>query len=291
MAEDRIELNKELAQMLKGGVIMDVTNAEQAKIAEDAGACAVMALERIPADIRAAGGVSRMSDPKMIKGIQEAVSIPVMAKCRIGHFVEAQILEAIDIDYIDESEVLSPADDVNHVDKTKFKVPFVCGARNLGEALRRISEGATMIRTKGEAGTGDIVQAVRHMRTMNSEIARVVSMREDELYTAAKEFQVSVDLIKYVHENGKLPVVNFAAGGVATPADAALMMQLGADGVFVGSGIFKSGNPAKRAAAIVKAVSNYNNPKMLAELSEDLGEAMVGINADEIEILMAERGQ
>lgn len=291
MAEDRIELNKELAQMLKGGVIMDVTNAEQAKIAEDAGACAVMALERIPADIRAAGGVSRMSDPKMIKGIQDAVSIPVMAKCRIGHFVEAQILEAIDIDYIDESEVLSPADDVNHVDKTKFKVPFVCGARNLGEALRRISEGATMIRTKGEAGTGDIVQAVRHMRTMNSEIARVVSMREDELYTAAKEFQVSVDLIKYVHENGKLPVVNFAAGGVATPADAALMMQLGADGVFVGSGIFKSGNPAKRAAAIVKAVSNYNNPKMLAELSEDLGEAMVGINADEIEILMAERGQ
>lgn len=277
--------------MLKGGVIMDVTTPEQARIAEEAGACAVMALERIPADIRAAGGVSRMSDPKMIKGIQQAVSIPVMAKVRIGHFVEAQILEAIDIDYIDESEVLSPADDVYHIDKTQFKVPFVCGARNLGEALRRVAEGATMIRTKGEAGTGDVVQAVRHMRTMQSEIRQVVSMRPDELYEAAKQFQVPYDLIRFVHENGKLPVVNFAAGGVATPADAALMMQLGAEGVFVGSGIFKSGNPAKRAAAIVQAVTNYNDPKMLAELSEDLGEAMVGINADEIAILMAERGQ
>ena len=277
--------------MLKGGVIMDVTTPEQARIAEEAGACAVMALERIPADIRAAGGVSRMSDPKMIKGIQQAVSIPVMANVRIGHFVEAQILEAIDIDYIDESEVLSPADDVYHIDKTQFKVPFVCGARNLGEALRRVAEGATMIRTKGEAGTGDVVQAVRHMRTMQSEIRQVVSMRPDELYEAAKQFQVPYDLIRFVHENGKLPVVNFAAGGVATPADAALMMQLGAEGVFVGSGIFKSGNPAKRAAAIVQAVTNYNDPKMLAELSEDLGEAMVGINADEIAILMAERGQ
>lgn len=277
--------------MLKGGVIMDVTTPEQARIAEEAGACAVMALERIPADIRAAGGVSRMSDPKMIKGIQQAVSIPVMAKVRIGHFVEAQILEAIEIDYIDESEVLSPADDVYHIDKTQFKVPFVCGARNLGEALRRVAEGATMIRTKGEAGTGDVVQAVRHMRTMQSEIRQVVSMRPDELYEAAKQFQVPYDLIRFVHENGKLPVVNFAAGGVATPADAALMMQLGAEGVFVGSGIFKSGNPAKRAAAIVQAVTNYNDPKMLAELSEDLGEAMVGINADEIAILMAERGQ
>lgn len=270
---------------------MDVTTPEQAKIAEDAGACAVMALERIPADIRAAGGVSRMSDPKMIKGIQAAVSIPVMAKVRIGHFVEAQILEAIEIDYIDESEVLSPADDVYHIDKTQFKVPFVCGARNLGEALRRVAEGATMIRTKGEAGTGDVVQAVRHMRTMQSEIRQVVGMRSDELYEAAKQFQVPYDLIRFVHENGKLPVVNFAAGGVATPADAALMMQLGAEGVFVGSGIFKSGNPAKRAAAIVKAVTNYQNPKMLAELSEDLGEAMVGINAEEIAVLMAERGQ
>lgn len=270
---------------------MDVTTPEQAKIAEDAGACAVMALERIPADIRAAGGVSRMSDPKMIKGIQAAVSIPVMAKVRIGHFVEAQILEAIEIDYIDESEVLSPADDVYHIDKTQFQVPFVCGARNLGEALRRVAEGATMIRTKGEAGTGDVVQAVRHMRTMQSEIRAVVGMRGDELYEAAKQFQVPYDLIRFVHENGKLPVVNFAAGGVATPADAALMMQLGAEGVFVGSGIFKSGNPAKRAAAIVKAVTNYNNPKMLAELSEDLGEAMVGINAEEIAVLMAERGQ
>ena len=277
--------------MLKGGVIMDVTTPEQAKIAEEAGACAVMALERIPADIRAAGGVSRMSDPKMIKGIQAAVSIPVMAKVRIGHFVEAQILEAIEIDYIDESEVLSPADDVYHIDKTQFKVPFVCGARNLGEALRRVAEGATMIRTKGEAGTGDVVQAVRHMRTMQSEIRQVVGMRSDELYEAAKQFQVPYDLIRFVHENGKLPVVNFAAGGVATPADAALMMQLGAEGVFVGSGIFKSGNPAKRAAAIVKAVTNYQNPKMLAELSEDLGEAMVGINAEEIAVLMAERGQ
>ena len=277
--------------MLKGGVIMDVTTPEQAKIAEEAGACAVMALERIPADIRAAGGVSRMSDPKMIKGIQAAVSIPVMAKVRIGHFVEAQILEAIEIDYIDESEVLSPADDVYHIDKTQFQVPFVCGARNLGEALRRVAEGATMIRTKGEAGTGDVVQAVRHMRTMQSEIRQVVGMRSDELYEAAKQFQVPYDLIRFVHENGKLPVVNFAAGGVATPADAALMMQLGAEGVFVGSGIFKSGNPAKRAAAIVQAVTNYNNPKMLAELSEDLGEAMVGINAEEIAVLMAERGQ
>lgn len=291
MTENRPKLNKELAQMLKGGVIMDVTTPEQAKIAENAGACAVMALERIPADIRAAGGVSRMSDPKMIKGIQAAVSIPVMAKVRIGHFVEAQILEAIEIDYIDESEVLSPADDVYHIDKTQFKVPFVCGARNLGEALRRVAEGATMIRTKGEAGTGDVVQAVRHMRTMQSEIRAVVGMRGDELYEAAKQFQVPYDLIRFVHENGKLPVVNFAAGGVATPADAALMMQLGAEGVFVGSGIFKSGNPAKRAAAIVKAVTNYNNPKMLAELSEDLGEAMVGINAEEIAVLMAERGQ
>lgn len=291
MTENRPKLNKELAQMLKGGVIMDVTTPEQARIAEEAGACAVMALERIPADIRAAGGVSRMSDPKMIKGIQQAVSIPVMAKVRIGHFVEAQILEAIDIDYIDESEVLSPADDVYHIDKTQFKVPFVCGARNLGEALRRVAEGATMIRTKGEAGTGDVVQAVRHMRTMQSEIRQVVSMRPDELYEAAKQFQVPYDLIRFVHENGKLPVVNFAAGGVATPADAALMMQLGAEGVFVGSGIFKSGNPAKRAAAIVQAATNYNDPKMLAELSEDLGEAMVGINADEIAILMAERGQ
>ena len=291
MTENRPKLNKELAQMLKGGVIMDVTTPEQARIAEEAGACAVMALERIPADIRAAGGVSRMSDPKMIKGIQQAVSIPVMAKVRIGHFVEAQILEAIEIDYIDESEVLSPADDVYHIDKTQFKVPFVCGARNLGEALRRVAEGATMIRTKGEAGTGDVVQAVRHMRTMQSEIRQVVSMRPDELYEAAKQFQVPYDLIRFVHENGKLPVVNFAAGGVATPADAALMMQLGAEGVFVGSGIFKSGNPAKRAAAIVQAVTNYNDPKMLAELSEDLGEAMVGINADESAILMAERVQ
>ncbi len=291
MTENRSKLNKELAQMLKGGVIMDVTSPEQAKIAEDAGACAVMALERIPADIRAAGGVSRMSDPKMIKGIQKAVSIPVMAKVRIGHFVEAQILEAIEIDYIDESEVLSPADDLNHIDKTQFNVPFVCGARDLGEALRRVAEGATMIRTKGEAGTGDIVQAVRHMRTMNSEIRRVVSLRQDELYVAAKDMQVPISLLQFVHDNGKLPVVNFAAGGVATPADAALMMQLGAEGVFVGSGIFKSGNPAKRAAAVVKAVTNYNNPSILAELSEDLGEAMVGINADEISILMVERGK
>lgn len=288
---NRYELNKELAQMLKGGVIMDVTNKEQAKIAETAGACAVMALERIPADIRAAGGVSRMSDPEMIRGIQEAVSIPVMAKCRIGHFAEAQILEAIEIDYIDESEVLSPADDVFHVDKTKFKVPFVCGAKDLGEALRRINEGASMIRTKGEPGTGDIVQAVRHMRKMNQEIARLVSMREDELYNAAKELQVPYDLVKYVHDNGRLPVVNFAAGGVATPADAALMMQLGAEGVFVGSGIFKSGDPVKRASAIVKAVTNYNDPKVLAELSRNLGEAMVGINEQEIELLMAERGK
>lgn len=288
---NRYELNKELAQMLKGGVIMDVTNREQAKIAEAAGACAVMALERIPADIRAAGGVSRMSDPEMIRGIQEAVSIPVMAKCRIGHFAEAQILEAIEIDYIDESEVLSPADDVFHVDKTKFKVPFVCGAKDLGEALRRINEGASMIRTKGEPGTGDIVQAVRHMRKMNQEIARLVSMREDELYNAAKELQVPYDLVKYVHDNGRLPVVNFAAGGVATPADAALMMQLGAEGVFVGSGIFKSGDPVKRASAIVKAVTNYNDPKVLAELSRNLGEAMVGINEQEIELLMAERGK
>ncbi|MDD5832339.1 MAG: pyridoxal 5'-phosphate synthase lyase subunit PdxS [Clostridiales bacterium] len=290
-AKTRYELNKELAQMLKGGVIMDVTTPEQARIAEAAGACAVMALERIPADIRAAGGVSRMSDPKMIKGIQEAVSIPVMAKCRIGHFVEAQILEAIEIDYIDESEVLSPADDVYHIDKTGFKVPFVCGARDLGEALRRIAEGASMIRTKGEPGTGDVVQAVRHMRAMNSEIRRVRSMREDELYEAAKQLQVPYDLIVYVHENGKLPVVNFAAGGVATPADAALMMQLGAEGVFVGSGIFKSGNPAKRASAIVQAVTNYNDAKLIARLSEDLGEAMVGINEDEIALLMAERGK
>ena len=285
------KLNKELAQMLKGGVIMDVTTPEQAKIAEAAGACAVMALERIPADIRAAGGVSRMSDPKMIRGIQEAVSIPVMAKCRIGHFVEAQVLEAIEIDYIDESEVLSPADDVYHINKRNFKVPFVCGAKDLGEALRRINEGASMIRTKGEPGTGDIVQAVRHMRKMNSAIAQLTSMREDELFEAAKQFQVPYELVEYVHKNGKLPVVNFAAGGVATPADAALMMQLGAEGVFVGSGIFKSGNPAKRANAIVKAVTNYTDAKMIAELSEDLGEAMVGINESEIQILMAERGK
>ena len=291
MSENRYELNKNLAQMLKGGVIMDVTTPEQARIAQEAGACAVMALERIPADIRAAGGVSRMSDPKMIKGIQEAVTIPVMAKCRIGHFVEAQILEAIEIDYIDESEVLSPADDIYHIDKTKFKVPCVCGARDLGEALRRIEEGASMIRTKGEPGTGDVVQAVRHMRAMNSEIRRIVGMAEDEIYEAAKQLQVPVELVRYVHENGKLPVVNFAAGGVATPADAALMMQLGAEGVFVGSGIFKSGNPAKRAAAIVKAVTNYQDAKLIAELSEDLGEAMVGINESEIEILMAERGK
>ena len=291
MSENRYELNKNLAQMLKGGVIMDVTTPEQARIAQEAGACAVMALERIPADIRAAGGVSRMSDPKMIKGIQEAVTIPVMAKCRIGHFVEAQILEAIEIDYIDESEVLSPADDIYHIDKTKFKVPFVGGARDLGEALRRIEEGASMIRTKGEPGTGDVVQAVRHMRAMNSEIRRIVGMAEDEIYEAAKQLQVPVELVRYVHENGKLPVVNFAAGGVATPADAALMMQLGAEGVFVGSGIFKSGNPAKRAAAIVKAVTNYQDAKLIAELSEDLGEAMVGINESEIEILMAERGK
>ncbi|MCC8076136.1 MAG: pyridoxal 5'-phosphate synthase lyase subunit PdxS [Clostridiales bacterium] len=291
MEKSRYELNKELAQMLKGGVIMDVTTPEQAKIAEDAGACAVMALERIPADIRAAGGVSRMSDPAMIRGIQEAVTIPVMAKCRIGHFVEAQILEAIEIDYIDESEVLSPADDVYHIDKTQFKVPFVCGARDLGEALRRIAEGASMIRTKGEPGTGDVVQAVRHMRAMNAEIRRVQNLREDELYEAAKNLQVSVELLRYVHENGKLPVVNFAAGGVATPADAALMMQLGAEGVFVGSGIFKSGNPAKRAAAIVQAVTNYTDAKRIAELSAGLGEAMVGINEDEIALLMAERGK
>ena len=288
---ERYELNKQLAQMLKGGVIMDVTTPEQAKIAEEAGACAVMALERIPADIRAAGGVSRMSDPKMIKGIQEAVSIPVMAKCRIGHFVEAQILEAIEIDYIDESEVLSPADDVFHIDKRKFKVPFVCGAKDLGEALRRINEGASMIRTKGEPGTGDVVQAVRHMRMMNSEIGKVVSMREDELFEEAKTLRVPYELVEYVHKNGRLPVVNFAAGGVATPADAALMMQLGAEGVFVGSGIFKSGDPKKRAAAIVKAVTNYQDSKMLAELSEDLGEAMVGINEQEIQLLMAERGK
>lgn len=285
------ELNKGLAQMLKGGVIMDVTTPEQARIAEAAGACAVMALERIPADIRAAGGVSRMSDPKMIKGIQEAVSIPVMAKCRIGHFVEAQILEAIEIDYIDESEVLSPADDVYHINKRDFKVPFVCGARDLGEALRRINEGASMIRTKGEPGTGDIVQAVRHMRKMNSEIAKLTSMREDELFEAAKNLQVPFKLVKFVHNNGKLPVVNFAAGGVATPADAALMMQLGAEGVFVGSGIFKSGDPAKRAAAIVKAVTNFTDAKLIAELSEDLGEAMVGINESEIKIIMEERGK
>lgn len=285
------ELNKNLAQMLKGGVIMDVTTPEQAKIAEEAGACAVMALERIPADIRAAGGVARMSDPKMIKGIQNAVSIPVMAKCRIGHFVEAQILEAIEIDYIDESEVLSPADDVYHINKHDFKVPFVCGAKDLGEALRRIAEGASMIRTKGEPGTGDVVQAVRHMRKMNSEISKIVSMREDELFEEAKQLQVPYELVEFVHDNRKLPVVNFAAGGVATPADAALMMQLGAEGVFVGSGIFKSGNPAKRAAAIVKAVTNYKDAKLIAELSEDLGEAMVGINADEIALLMAERGK
>ena len=288
---DRQELNRNLAQMLKGGVIMDVTTPEQARIAEAAGACAVMALERIPADIRAAGGVSRMSDPKMIKGIQEAVTIPVMAKCRIGHISEAQILQAIEIDYIDESEVLSPADNIYHIDKTQFEVPFVCGARNLSEALRRIAEGATMIRTKGEPGTGDVVQAVSHMRLMQSQIRELVSKREDELFEAAKQLQAPYELVKYVHENGKLPVVNFAAGGVATPADAALMMQLGAEGVFVGSGIFKSGDPAKRAAAIVKAVTNYNNPKELAALSEDLGEAMVGINEHEIEVLMAERGQ
>ena len=285
------KLNKELAQMLKGGVIMDVTTPEQAKIAEAAGACAVMALERIPADIRAVGGVSRMSDPKMIRGIQEAVSIPVMAKCRIGHFVEAQVLEAIEIDYIDESEVLSPADDVYHIDKTQFKVPFVCGARDLGEALRLIAEGAAMIRTKGEPGTGDVVQAVRHMRAMNAEIRRVQNLREDELFEAAKQLQVPVELLRSVHENGRLPVVNFAAGGVATPADAALMMQLGAEGVFVGSGIFKSGDPAKRAAAIVKAVTNYTDAKLIAELSTDLGEAMVGINENEIALLMAERGK
>ena len=291
MAENRYELNKQLAQMLKGGVIMDVTTPEQAKIAEAAGACAVMALERIPADIRAAGGVSRMSDPKMIRGIQEAVSIPVMAKCRIGHFVEAQILEAIEIDYIDESEVLSPAEDVYDIYKTQFKVPFVCGARDLGEALRRIEEGASMIRTKGEPGTGDVVQAVRHMRAMNSEIRRVQNLREDELYEAAKQLKVPVHLLRYVHDNGRLPVVNFAAGGVATPADAALMMQLGAEGVFVGSGIFKSGNPEKRASAIVQAVTNYKDAKLLAAISEDLGEAMVGINENEIAILMAERGQ
>ena len=288
---EQYELNKNLAQMLKGGVIMDVTTPEQAKIAEEAGACAVMALERIPADIRAAGGVSRMSDPQMIRGIQEAVSIPVMAKCRIAHFVEAQLLEAIEIDYIDESEVLSPADDVYHIDKHQFKVPFVCGAKDLGEALRRISEGASMIRTKGEPGTGDVVQAVRHMRKINSQIAKVVSLREDELFEAAKELQVPYDLVVYVHNNGKLPVVNFAAGGVATPADAALMMQLGAEGVFVGSGIFKSGNPAKRAAAIVKAVTNYTDAKLIAELSAGLGEAMVGINEQEIALLMAERGK
>lgn len=291
MAENRYKLNKELAQMLKGGVIMDVTTPEQAKIAESAGACAVMALERIPADIRAAGGVSRMSDPKMIKGIQDAVSIPVMAKCRIGHFVEAQLLEAIDIDYIDESEVLSPADDVYHINKTKFNVPFVCGAKDLGEALRRINEGASMIRTKGEPGTGDVVQAVRHMRMMNREIAIIKSMRDDELFQEAKILQVPYDLIMYVHENGRLPVVNFAAGGIATPADAALMMQLGAEGVFVGSGIFKSGNPEKRANAIVKAVTNYSDASLIASLSEDLGEAMVGINEQEIELLMAERGR
>lgn len=291
MEAQRYELNKQLAQMLKGGVIMDVTTPEQAKIAEKAGACAVMALERIPADIRAAGGVSRMSDPRMIKGIQEAVSIPVMAKCRIGHFVEAQILEAIEIDYIDESEVLSPADDVYHIDKRKFKVPFVCGAKDLGEALRRIHEGASMIRTKGEPGTGDVIQAVRHMRKINSQIAKVVSMREDELFEEAKNLQVPYELLEYVHKNSRLPVVNFAAGGVATPADAALMMQLGAEGVFVGSGIFKSGIPEKRAAAIVKAVTNYQDHKLLAELSEDLGEAMVGINEQEIQLLMAERGR
>ena len=291
MEENRYELNKQLAQMLRGGVIMDVTTPEQAQIAQEAGACAVMALERIPADIRAAGGVSRMSDPKMIRGIQEAVSIPVMAKCRIGHFVEAQILEAIEIDYIDESEVLSPADDVYHINKKQFRVPFVCGARDLGEALRRIAEGASMIRTKGEPGTGDVVQAVRHMRAMNSEIRRIQNLREDELFEAAKQLAVPADLLIYVHEHGRLPVVNFAAGGVATPADAALMMQLGAEGVFVGSGIFKSGNPEKRAAAIVKAVTNYQDAKLLAELSADLGEAMVGINEQEIRLLMAERGK
>lgn len=289
--ENRQELNRNLAQMLKGGVIMDVTTPEQAKIAEAAGACAVMALERIPADIRAAGGVSRMSDPKMIKGIQEAVTIPVMAKCRIGHIAEAQILQAIDIDYIDESEVLSPADNIYHIDKTQFNVPFVCGAKNLGEALRRIAEGATMIRTKGEPGTGDVIQAVSHMRMMQSEIRRLVGMAEDELFEAAKQLQAPYELVRYVHDNGRLPVVNFAAGGVATPADAALMVQLGAEGVFVGSGIFKSGDPAKRAAAIVKAVTNYQDPKCLAELSEDLGEAMVGINENEIQLLMAERGK
>ena len=291
MDKKQYELNKGLAQMLKGGVIMDVTTPEQAKIAEAAGACAVMALERIPADIRAAGGVSRMSDPKMIKGIQEAVSIPVMAKCRIGHFVEAQLLQAIEIDYIDESEVLSPADDVYHIDKTQFQVPFVCGARDLGEALRRINEGASMIRTKGEPGTGDVVQAVRHMRKMNADIRRITSMRTDELFEEAKQLQVPYELVLYVHENGKLPVVNFAAGGVATPADAALMMQLGAEGVFVGSGIFKSGNPAKRASAIVQAVTNYTDAKLIAELSEDLGEAMVGINPSEIQIIMEELGK
>lgn len=290
-AEKQYELNKGLAQMLKGGVIMDVTTPEQARIAEEAGACAVMALERIPADIRAAGGVSRMSDPKMIKSIQNAVSIPVMAKCRIGHFVEAQILEAIEIDYIDESEVLSPADDLNHINKRDFKVPFVCGARDLGEALRRINEGASMIRTKGEPGTGDVIQAVRHMRRMNAEIRKVVSMREDELYEEAKKLAVPYELVLYVHQNGKLPVVNFAAGGVATPADAALMMQLGAEGVFVGSGIFKSGNPAKRARSIVQAVTNYKDAKLIAELSEDLGEVMVGINPDEIKLIMEERGR
>lgn len=289
--KNRFELNKNLAQMLKGGVIMDVTTPEQAKIAEAAGACAVMALERIPADIRAAGGVSRMSDPKMIKGIQDAVSIPVMAKCRIGHFVEAQILQAVEIDYIDESEVLSPADDIYHIDKTQFKVPFVCGARDLGEALRRINEGASMIRTKGEPGTGDVVQAVRHMRKMNSEIKKITSMQKDELFEEAKQLQVPYDLVLYVHDNGKLPVVNFAAGGVATPADAALMMQLGAEGVFVGSGIFKSGNPAKRASAIVQAVTNYTDAALIAKLSEDLGEAMVGINPSEIQIIMEERGR
>ena len=288
---DRVKLNRELAQMLKGGVIMDVTTPEQARIAEEAGACAVMALERIPADIRAAGGVSRMSDPKMIKGIQEAVSIPVMAKCRIGHIVEAQVLQAIEIDYIDESEVLSPADDVYHIDKTQFDVPFVCGARDLGEALRRVAEGATMIRTKGEPGTGDVVQAVRHMRKIQRQICEVASLREDELFEAAKELAVPVELVRYVHQNGKLPVVNFAAGGVATPADAALMMQLGAEGVFVGSGIFKSGNPAQRAAAIVKAVANYEDAALIARLSENLGEAMVGINADEIQLIMVERGR
>lgn len=288
---DRVKLNRELAQMLKGGVIMDVTTPEQARIAEEAGACAVMALERIPADIRAAGGVSRMSDPKMIKGIQEAVSIPVMAKCRIGHIVEAQVLQAIEIDYIDESEVLSPADDVYHIDKTQFDVPFVCGARDLGEALRRVAEGATMIRTKGEPGTGDVVQAVRHMRKIQKQIRDVVALRDDELFEAAKQLQVPIELVREVHTTGKLPVVNFAAGGIATPADAALMMQLGAEGVFVGSGIFKSGDPAKRAAAIVKAVANFTDAKLIAELSEDLGEAMIGINADEIEIIMEERGR